>query len=197
MSLLSWIWDGIVSRVRALIDSATSTLRTWVRGLVSAVSDALDTLRGAWDSFRTKTLPDLWAAIRNAGQTIWQTINNVYNNITNYVSNVYNTINQYTTNVTNNVTQNVTQVLGATREWVMGYVGRILPVDLVRDPLGYIRAAFTGFIDAWIHGAAGSLAEGLQEGLAGSNPGPEGPGRAFALGFEEALQEEEGHVSRG
>jgi len=196
-SLLSWIWDGIVWRVRSLIDSAVSTLKSWANGLISALSSALNTLRGAWDSFRTYTLPALWEAIRNAGQTIWQTITNVYNNVTNYVTNTYNYVTQNITNVTNNITQNVTQVLGATREWVMGYVAGIVPVDFVRDPLGYIGAAFTGFIDAWVHGVAASFSRGLQKGLVGSNPGPQGPGESFMRGFRKVVDDEEGHVSLG
>ena len=202
MGLFSDIWDWMKSKVKALIDAATATLKTWARGLIDGVRSfaegvqatlgkAISSLRGAWDSFRTSTLPALWRAIENAGTWITQYISNIYNTVVQNISNVVNNITKYVTNVYNTTKQYITNVTGATTEWVMGYIAKIIPADFIRDPWGYLQAAFGKFIETWVLGVAKAFGEGLLEGEQGSNPGPRGPGRSFMLGFEEALKAEE------
>lgn len=164
-SLLSWIWNGIVWRVRSLIDSAVSTLKSWANGLISALSSALNTLRGAWDSFRTYTLPALWAGIRNAGQTIWQTITNVYNNVTNYVTNTYNYVTQNITNVTNNINQYVTNVTGADKSWVLDTIEKLIPSGFSANPLDYLKSAFNFWSQPFVQDIVQRFWRGFEEGL--------------------------------
>ena len=164
MSLLEWIWDGIVGLVRGLIDAASSTLRGWVTGVISGVNAGLAGLRASWDVFWTKTLPDLWAAIRNAGATILQSITNVYNNVVQYVTN-WNTnttqvYNQYT-QVTNQYNANI---LGATREWVMEILGPAILNELERIPAKTLGPVFNYLIDAWSRGGAESFWRGFEAG---------------------------------
>ena len=197
MSLLGDIWGSIVSYVQSAIASAIAGIRQYITNVYNS-----------FYTFVTNTYNYITQAIQNIYNTIVQYVTNTYNYITQAITNVYNTVVQYVsntyqyitqniTNVTQQIITNVTNVIGATTEWVQGYVAGIIPVDFIRDPLGYIRAAFTQFIDYWILGVIRDFSKGLDEGLTGSNPANMGPGLAFERGFRAALEEQEGHVSHG
>ena len=200
MSLLGDLWEGFMAWVRALVDSASATLRTWAKGITDALEAGLSSLRGAWDNFRTKTLPDLWKAIENAADTIVQNIENNITNVSEFVTNVYNYGSEYVTNVSNyitenitneitNVTKNITQVIGADQDWVRNFVSGLIPADFTKDPLGYIRGAVdlsavipAGFTEnplGYIGAAFDNLIEAWITGSVGS----------FTAGLEEGLAE--------
>lgn len=195
--LLAQLW----SRVTAWIEeNIQGWVTAWGKVINNTINNVYQTLQNTYN-YVTENITNI---VNNA----YEYITNTYNYLTENISNVYNYLTENITNVVNNTYEYITNVVGASTEWVATQISgvrtyvdqKVAGIDTVgffKDPLGYIGTAFTGLIDAWVHGAAGSLAEGLQEGLQGSNPGPEGPGRSFALGFEEAVREEEGHVSRG
>ncbi|GAI85920.1 unnamed protein product, partial [marine sediment metagenome] len=118
-------------------------------------------------------------------------ISNVYNTVNKYVTNVSNTFNEYITNVTKVYKEYITNNSYTTIKYITNVIGVLDPMGFLKDPLGYIQGAFNNFIDFWVHGLVGSLAEGLQTGFAGNPPAPEGPGASFKLGFDSVVNEEE------
>ncbi len=172
-----------------------------------------------WGEVIYETINNVYQTINNVYTYVTEEITNVINNTYKYITNTYNEFREYITNVYNNITENITQVfnntyqyvtnvVGASVEWVeekitniRSYVDQkaaaIDTVGFFEDPLGYIGTAFTGFLDAWIDGTVGSFAEGLQIGLVGNPPEPEGPGAAFKEGFNSVINEKEGHTPRG
>lgn len=165
MGLLEDIWAMIRGLVDALIHSIVDPIQKWVQNAISSIWTTISAVQTAWGYFTSKTLPDLWNAIREAGNNFVTYVENIYNNTYTYVT-------QEITNVTQNIyrtyqttEQYITQVIGASEEWVQNFVAGLIPADFVKDPLGYMQTAFNGFIEYWIHGAVKSFQEGLEEGL--------------------------------
>lgn len=213
MSVLSWIWDGLVGLVKALIDAASSTLRSWVDGLVAgartfaqdlvaSVSSALDNakrtiwnaltpLQFDWVNFKGYTLPRLWDAVAKAGTYITQVLNNTYNYITQNATNVTNQIIQNITQEITNVNNYITNVTGASEDWVRNQFSTLIPADFIKDPVGYIGAAvnISAIIPAdFIKDPLGYMEAAFNKFM---EPWLLGPIDAFLKGFEEGIKEAE------
>lgn len=165
MSLLGDIWDGIVSKVRGLIDSAVTNVKLWVNARIQ------DTIAG----------------IKQVVTYVWNTVQNVYNNVSNYVTNVVNQVSQYVTNVVQNVSnfitnvthstsQYITNIVGAStqwveeklaenREWMANFAKLMDPTGFLKDPRGYIEAALNIWGLAAETTMATSFLRGLEAGL--------------------------------
>ena len=172
MSLLGDIWGSITSWVMSYVASAIAGIQRIVNNV--------------WNTFVTY--------VTNSYNYWTQVIQNTINNIVQYVSNTYQYITQNIMNVVNNTVQYVTNVVGVTEKWVTDRIAGIDTVGFFRDPLGYIRAAFTQFIAYYVFSAADSFAKGLEAGIPYSSPAKERPDSAFERGFLAALEEQEGHV---
>jgi len=197
MSILDDLISGLKSWVRNVVDSAISGLKAWTRNLVKAAIDAVDWTLSYISEYITNVYKTFNEYITNVSNTFNEYISNVVNNFTTYVTNVYNTTQKYITNVTKYFNTYVTNVYGINEAWVRNFFKLMDPTGFLKDPLGYIQGAFNNFIDFWIHGTIRSLAEGLQIGLAGNPPEPEGPGASFKAGFNSVVNEEERHMGHG
>ena len=197
MSLLGDIWDAITSWVMSYVASAIAGIQRIVNNVYNTFATYVMNSYNYWTQVIQNTINNIVQYVTNSYNYWNQYLTNVYNNVTNYLTNVYNNIVQNITNVTQQIITNVTNVVGASMEWVNGRIAGIDTVGFFKDPLGYIKAAFTGFIDYWIFGVIRAFSKGLDEGLAGSNPANTGPGLAFERGFRAALEEQDGHMSHG
>lgn len=165
MSLLSWIWDGIRGLIEDLINAVNAWIRPYVKGLVTGVTsfaenlvdgvrsalentrkilgDSISSLRGYWTNFTSKTLPDLWAGIGNLRISLSVKITQSIGDVRIWVA---------------------TQILN-TRIFVNSQIAKAVPRGFIRNPIGYIQAAFNGLVEFWIHGAVKSFWAGFEEGL--------------------------------
>jgi len=126
-------------------------------------------------------------AITNVVNNITEEITNVLNEVNNYVTNVSNTVNEYVTNVSHYLTEEITNVFNTTQEyvtniigvsedsllekilgvrsWVLGLFAVLDPQGVLKDPLGYVGAAFDTLIAPWGEGIVTSFWEGFKEAL--------------------------------
>lgn len=166
MGILSEAWDYARSKVKALISSAVTDLKIWVRARIASAIDAVD-----W------VVNNITEYVTNVYKTVTEYVTNVYNYVTEHITNVVNNITKNITNQITNITENITNVVGASREWVeqglaenrdwMRNFGKLMdPQGFLKDPWGYISAAFQ--IQRTIAGnvAVKSFWEGFEEGLA-------------------------------
>jgi len=168
MSLLSDIWDGIVGKVRSLISSSLADFKSWVNARIS------DTIAGLKQIYNY-----VYTYVTNVYNNVTNYLANVYNYVTNYVTNVVENVTKYITNVTNNTTQYITNVIGVTqaaldkaladnRGWMQNFFKLMDPGGFLKDPLGFINAAFA---------IQGEIVNNLAV-------------KSFWMGFEEGLTEE-------
>lgn len=201
MGLFSDIWDWCKSKVQGLINSAISGVKTWAKNTINSAIAGIQKVYNYVSEIVNNVYNTFTEYITNVYNSVSEYISNVVNNVYNYVSNVYNTTVQNITNTINNITKYVTNITkvyknyvtnitGTTTEWVMGYIAQIIPADFIRDPWGYLQAAFGKFIETWILGVTGDLAEGLQAGATEEEPGIHGAGESFMRGFNEVVNEE-------
>jgi len=187
MSALSWIWDTIVAWVLAAIDAATSTLRSWVNGLIAGarafaenlvkgaigiidnvkaiLGAAISSLQGAWNHFVTKTLPDLWAGIQNAVAAASKALTGAIAGVRAWVDNLAGNLQRFFSKAGEDI-----------RSWASGLFSEVpgminrailasVPVDFIRDPLGYLEAAFLKFIEPWLVRTLEAFLKGFEEGI--------------------------------
>ena len=166
MGLLSWIWDGIRAKVKALIDSATAKIKDWARGFVKAAINAVD-----W------VVNNITKIVTNIYKTVEEYITNVYNYVTENITNVVNNITENITNNITNITKNITNVIGASKEWVKerliknrewmeNFVKLLVPIGFTSDPVGYVKAIINIWKDPWMNSVVKSFWMGFEEGLA-------------------------------
>jgi len=188
MSALSWIWDTIVAWVLAAIDAASSTLRSWVNGLIAGarafaenlfkgavglidnaravLGAAVTALQGAWNHFVTKTLPDLWAGIQNAVATASAAISRAISGVQSWVGNLIGGVQSLIAKTGEGIRSWASSLFSEIPGIINQRIRSLVPVDFIRDPLGYLSAAFLRFIDPWIHGILVSVARGIEAGTA-------------------------------
>ena len=165
MSLLSGIWDGIVGWVEDLIDSATAWLGSKIAWL-----------RGAWDNFTTKTLPDIWRSLQENANNIVSALENAAGSIVNKVENFYTEVHNHITNFNTIRNEFVTNIIGASKEWVLdqgadirGYIdNRLLtyaPQGFQSNPEEYVKTHADERYLAGLFKVMESFGEGFVEGL--------------------------------
>jgi len=140
-----------------------------------------------WGQNIYNTVTNIVENITNVYNEFAEYVTNVYNDTYEYISNSYNywseyITNSYTywteeiTNIYNNTYQNITNVVGASMEWVdqklqenrdwmMNFAKLMDPMGFLKDPVGFINAAFAiqGEIANTV--AVKSFWEGFEEGL--------------------------------
>lgn len=188
MGIFEDIVDQIIALVDGLIGTAIDDVKTWATNTINAIVAPIQEAVSYVSDYVLEVYNNLTESIANTYTIIMGYVTSEVSILNTYVLTAYNALTDYVTNAIANSTAWVNnQITG-----ISSYVDeRILvwdPAGFLKDPLTYIGAAFTNFIEAWVHGVAKALGEGLQAGLKGSNPGPQGPGRSFMLGFEEALE---------
>ena len=165
MGLLSWIWDGIRGWVEALIHTVNAWIRPFVEGLISGakafahnlvsgvesvlqnaqkiLGDGLKSLRGAWDNFTSKTLPDLWKALGNLRVDFSTGIARSGEDLRKWASDTF----------------------GPTKKKVDDLFRDEDFITLTRDPWEFVEIIARRYTDRYMQDAAKSFTEGLQEGL--------------------------------
>ena len=166
MGLLSDVWDYCRSKVKDLIDSSLTSFKGWVN---TRISDAIDGIRKVYNyvsNYVTNVYNNVSNFITNTYDNVSNYITNVVENVTKYVTNVYNTTSQYITNVVGASTGWVEEKLEENREWMRNFAKLMDPGGFLKDPLGYISAAFQ--VQSAMAGsvAVESFLEGFEEGLA-------------------------------
>ena len=143
MGLFADIWNYMKGLVQDLIDAALETFKYWVNEAIQAAINAVD-----------------WV------------VTNVYNFIDNSVHYIDESIHYWGDQITQNVTnvvgasiEWVTEGLAKNREWTINFLKLSDPFGFLKDPMGYINAAFNVFINPWGHGIVKSFWEGFEEGL--------------------------------
>jgi len=187
MSALSWIWDTIVAWVLAAIDAASSTLRSWVNGLIAGarafaenlvkgaigiidnvravLGAAISSLQGAWNHLVTKTLPDLWAGIQNAVAAASKALTGAVAGVQAWVGNLISGVQNFMAKAGSDI-----------RAWAAGLFSEVpgminrailvaVPVDFIRDPFGYLEAAFLKLIEPWLVRTLEAFLKGFEEGI--------------------------------
>lgn len=201
MGLFSDIWDWMKSKVEGLINAALTKFKSWVNGAIKAAINAVDWVITNVSEFIDNSIHYIDESLNYWGDQITQFIDNSIHyvdesihywgdQVTQYVTNVVNNVTNYVTNVTKVFKTYVTNVTGTTTEWVMGYIAKIIPADFIRDPWGYLLAAFNKFVDVWVHGLVKDFGEGLYAGATEEEPGIHGAGESFMRGFNEVVNEE-------
>jgi len=141
------ILGDAISGLRASWENFWSkTWPDWLKGiryLQGILGDKIAWLRGAWDSFTTSTLPDIWRQIGNVRIDLSAKISRGIDDVKSWAA---------------------VQIEGAKR-YVDQQFATLIPAGFIKDPLGYLGAAFDGFIEYWINEAARSFQEGFDEGL--------------------------------
>ena len=176
MGLLSDVWDYVRSKVKDLIAGSVTDLKVWVQNRIASAIDAVDWVVKNVINYVTNVYNTVKEYVTNVYNTVNEYITNVVENVTKYVSNVYNTTNQYITNVTNNTTQYITNVIGVTqaaldkaladnRGWMQNFFKLMDPGGFLKDPLGFINAAFAIQGEIVNNLAVKSFWEGFEEGL--------------------------------
>ena len=165
MGLLSDVWDYCRSKVKDLIDSSLTSFKSWVN---ARIIDAVDSIRKVYNyvsNYVTNVYNNVSNYISNTYNTFKDYITNVYNNVTKYVTNKYITTNEYITNVIGASIEWVEDGLADNREWMRNFAKLMDPQGFLKDPIGYINAAFSiqGEIANTL--AVRSFWEGFEEGL--------------------------------
>ena len=163
MGLLEDIWAGIRGKSEWLIHSIVDPIVNKISEGIKQIADWVTGIESAWKNFTSKTLPDLWTAIQEASATFVEYVENIYHVTEEYITNTYNTFTEEIHNTFHTTKEYITQVIGVDQDWVQNYVATIIPVDFVKDPVGYISTAFNGFIEYWVQGILNSMAEGAEE----------------------------------
>lgn len=146
--------DGWLQPLRDWVDASLAGARdAWenlVAGAVSminSVSGALTNLgvelRDRWDTFNTLTLPSIWDTITNMFVGAINHIDTVNLNLRSFISNEF------------------VDFAG----WVEGLFAVLDPLGFLKDPLGYIKAAFDTLIEPWAGKLIESFLAGFEEGL--------------------------------
>jgi len=166
MGLLSDIWDGIRGKVKALIDSAFTNFKPWVR---ARISDAIAGIRQV-TNYITEHITNVYKTVKEYITNVYNTVNEyvtkVYNNVTNYVTNKYVTTNEYITNVVGASREWVEEELAENRAWMLSFAKLMDPQGFLKDPIGYIKAAFDIQRGVAQNLVVKSFWEGFEEGLA-------------------------------
>ena len=169
MSLFSEIWDYVKTKVNDLIAGAVTDLKTWALNRIASAIDAVDWIINNVTKYVTNVYKTVTEYVTKVYNTVNEYVTNVYNNVTKYVTNKYYETNQYITNIVGASTEWVTQKLQENREWMTNFAKLMDPTGFLKDPLGFISAAFE---------IQRLLAETLVV-------------RSFWMGFEEGLVSEE------
>jgi len=165
MGLLSDVWDYVRSKVKDLIAGSVTDLKVWVQNRIASAIDAVDWVVKNVINYVTNVYNTVKEYVTNVYNTVNEYITNVVENVTKYVSNVYNTTNQYITNVVGASTEWVTQKLQENREWTTNFFKLMDPGGFLKDPLGFINAAFAIQGEIVNNLAVKSFWEGFEEGL--------------------------------
>jgi len=169
-------YEGLFAQVIAAV-------QTWVMGLMPEWvlewgQNIYNTVNNIVENI-TNVYNDLREYVTNVYNNVYETIENTYNTFREYVTNVYNYLTEEITNVYNNTYNYFSEVIGASvewveerladnREWTTNFFKLMDPGGFLKDPVGFINAAFA---------IQGEIANTLAV-------------RSFWMGFEEGLAEE-------
>ena len=165
MSVLSEIWDYVKTKVSDLIAGAVTDLKVWVRNRIESAIDAVDWIVKNITNYITNVYTTVKEYVTNVYNYVTEEITNVYNNITKYVTNKYVTTNEYITNVIGASIEWVEERLADNREWMRNFAVLMDPSGFLKDPVGFINAAFAIQGEIVNSLAVKSFLEGFEEGL--------------------------------
>jgi len=152
-----WVQDNIISWVTQW----GQVVNNWITNVVEEITNVYN--------YITEQITNVYNDLRTY-------VTNVFNTVNEYVTNVFNAYNEYITNVHNTFNEYVTNIIGVSEEilaerlvglttWVMDLFKTLDPQGILKDPLGYIKAAFDTLIAPWGEGIVKAFWEGFEEGL--------------------------------
>jgi len=145
---LSSAWDSFITCTWPALGAALTRLGdSWdafTAETLPKLTGALTNLGDRWDTLRTETLPGIWAAITAKGAEFQAAL----------------------TNKAAELRASIDQGLADNREWMGNFAKLMDPMGFLKDPIGFINAAFAiqGEIANTV--AVKSFWEGFEEGLA-------------------------------
>lgn len=171
MGILSDVWDYVRSKVKALIASAVTELKPWVRARIASALDAVDWVINNITKYITNVYKTFEEYVTNIYNTVEEYITNNITNITKNITNNITNINEYITNIIGITQDALDQGLADNREWMRNFWKLMDPTGFLKDPLGTVSAAFAIWSLAANNLAVKSFWEGFEEGLASVEEG--------------------------
>ena len=141
----------------------------WGQNIYNTVTNIVENITNVYNEFAEY--------VTNVYNDTYEYISNSYNYWTEYITNSYTYWTEEVTNIYNNTYQNITNVVGASMEWVdqklqenrdwmMNFAKLMDPMGFLKDPVGFINAAFAIQGEIANNLAVKSFWEGFEEGLA-------------------------------
>ncbi len=165
--------DGLFAQIVAalqtwIMENIPEWVLEWGQNLYTTINNIVENITNVYN--------DLREYVTNVYNNVYETIKNTYNTFQKYITNVYNYITEEITNVYNNTYNYFSEVIGASvewveqkltenREWMENFATLMDPIGFLKDPLGFINAAFElqGEIANTV--VVRSFWEGFEEGL--------------------------------
>jgi len=166
--------EGLFAQITAAVQTWVMELMPgwvleWGQNIYNTVNNIVENITNVYNDLReyvTNVYNNVYETIENTYNTFREYVTNVYNYLTEEITNIYNTTNEYVTNIIGASVEWVEEMLAANREWMVNFTKLMDPMGFLKDPIGYINAAFAiqGEIANTL--AVQSFWEGFEEGLA-------------------------------
>jgi len=174
-TLRSWT-QGLISGANAFAQNLVNGVRSALENAQKILGDAISGLRASWENFWTKTLPDIGKAIDNVQRILGDKISWLRGAWDSFTTSTLPSIWRQIDNARIDLLAKISRGVEDAKSWASAqaegarrYVDQqfvtLIPAGFIKDPLGYLGAAFDGFIAFWINEAARSFQEGFDEGL--------------------------------
>jgi len=166
--------EGLFAQVVAAVkvwalENMPGWVLEWGQNIYNTVTNIVENITNVYNEFAEY--------VTNVYNDTYEYISNSYNYWSEYITNSYTYWTEEVTNIYNNTYQNITNVVGASMEWVdqklqenrdwmMNFAKLMDPMGFLKDPLGFINAAFALQGEIANNLAVKSFWEGFEEGLA-------------------------------
>ena len=137
-----WINEGLASAKAAWENLVAGYAAYWEEQFAKR-GERIAELDRRWDALQDQTIPDLWEEFKKMSKELGDDLDQAMIDL--------------------QASEAELRVLGD--EAVKVDVRSWFPADFLKDPLGYIGAAFANLINSWVEGITRSFWEGFEEGL--------------------------------
>jgi len=155
--IVAWFDENIGARLQPILDTIdvrfagakaawekrVADFGAWASSLFADQGAHLEDLDDRWDTWDTETMPNIYGVMEAMAGDFDDALAKKAADL--------------------QASEAELRILGdeATKADVRGW----FPAEFLKDPLGYIGAAFTGLISSWVEGITKSFWEGFEEGL--------------------------------
>jgi len=168
MGLFEDIWDWIKSKVQGLINSSLTTFKSWVNSAIKSAINAVDWIITNVTKYIDNSITYIDKSLNYWGDQITQYIDNSTHYWGDILNETFIDARQYITNVIGVTQAALDKALADNRGWMQNFFKLMDPGGFLKDPLGFINAAFA---------IQGEIVNNLAV-------------KSFWMGFEEGLTEE-------